>query len=491
MEKESFIERVVSDLAFAGEVAEVLWSRPRALEELVREPRVLRALREDAALFSVLLLRLPSGAFRPFPFQIEFLRDRRKRVVVCCGRQVGKTTMAAAKAVWFAVMHVGVTVLIVSRAMRQSMWLFRKVREMIFESSVLRKLVVGRGAGTTMTQIEFKAPLSSRIVALPPGAEGDTIRGLTADLLILDEANFIKPSIVTSVCLPMISATDGYLIMISTPEYGEHPFMEAFEHAGEWGYSKYHFPSSIAPIPSMEARERFLEEQRKTIPSDEFMREYMAVLPDESDQLIKSRYIHACVEDYDLIAEDDLLERRFSADWAGYDPGGRQNPAAFVALKKEGEVARVVFIRERLGEEYGAFSAFIKFAQERMGLQRIAVDESGLGKPIVEDLINMGLPIKPINVTEKVKVDLFRWLTVCFEQRKVVIPDYEKLLLQLKSIRRRYVKVTDDRTVRTRLEISHPPNVQDDIVYALALALYMMGKEPKGVFISIPRKESF
>jgi len=42
-------------------------------------------------------------------------------------------------------------VLIVSRAMRQSMWLFRKVREMIFESSVWRKLVVGRGAGTTMT----------------------------------------------------------------------------------------------------------------------------------------------------------------------------------------------------------------------------------------------------------------------------------------------------------------------------------------------------
>jgi len=141
-------------------------------------------------------------------------------------------------------------------------------------------------------------------------------------------------------------------------------------------------------------------------------------------------------------------------------------------------------------EEYGAFSAFIKFAQDRLGLQRIAVDETGLGKPIVEDLINMGLPIKPVNVTEKVKVDLFRWLTVCFEQGKVVIPDHEKLLLQLKSIRRRYVKVTDDRTVRTRLEISHPPNVQDDIVYALALALYMMQKEPKGVFIPIPESSS-
>ncbi len=144
-----------------------------------------------------------------------------------------------------------------------------------------------------------------------------------------------------------------------------------------------------------------------------------------------------------------------------------------------------------MGEEYGAFSAFVKFAWDRLGLQSIAVDETGLGKPIVEDLINMGLPIKAVNVTKRVKTDLFRWLTVCFEQGKVIIPDYEKLLLQLKSIRRRYVKVTDDRSVRARLEISHPPNVHDDIVYALALALYMVRKEPKGVFISIPRKEVY
>ena len=148
-------------------------------------------------------------------------------------------------------------------------------------------------------------------------------------------------------------------------------------------------------------------------------------------------------------------------------------------------MVRVVSVRERVWEEYGAFSAFVKFAWDRLGLQRIVVDETGLGKPIVEDLINMDLPIRAVNVTRKVKLDLFRWLTVCFEQGKVVIPDHEKLLLQLKSIRRRYVKVTDDRSVRARLEISHPSNVHDDIVYALALALYTMQKEPKGTLIPI------
>lgn len=115
----------------------------------------------------------------------------------------------------------------------------------------------------------------------------------------------------------------------------------------------------------------------------------------------------------------------------------------------------------------------------------IAVDETGLGKPIVKDLSSMGLPIRAVNVTRKVKVDLFRWLTVCFEQGKVVIPDHEKLLLQLKSVRRPYVKVADDGGRRARLEITHPPNVHDDIVYALALALYIMQKEPKGTLIPV------
>jgi len=484
MEQETFINRLTADLNYASSVADTLWQHPKAFEELMRDQRVLQALKDDPALFSVLLLRLPTGMFKPLPFQTDFLRDQNKRIVICSGRQIGKTTMAAAKAIWYAFMHPGVTVLIVSKALRQSMWMFDKVRDMIFWNPILKREVKIR-LGTTRTKIEFKAPINSKIVALPPGHEGDTIRGLTANMLILDEANFIKPEIITSVCTPMITATDGYLIMISTPEYAEHPFMQAFYRAKEWGYSRYHFPSSIAPIPTKEAREQFLSEQRSQIPEDEYMREYMAVLPDESDQLLSSKHIHACIEDYSLINENQLLEHRFHADYGGYDPGGRKDPAAFVVLKSEGPAARLVFIREKLGEEYGSFSAFIKLAQDRLQLRKIAVDRSGLGQPIVEDLVNMGLPIEPITITDKVRLDLFRWLTVCFEQRKLIITDDEKLLLQLKSLKQRYAKVTDGKTITARREIFHPPNVHDDIVFALALALYVMKKQPEGVFISV------
>jgi phage terminase large subunit-like protein len=390
--------------------------------------------------------------------------------------------MAAAKAIHYATMNPNTTTLIISKALRQSMWMFDKIRDMIFSNHILTSLIKIR-QGTTRTKIEFKRPINSKIIALPPGNEGETIRGLTANLLIVDEANFIKPQIITSVLMPMITATDGTLIMISTPEYEEHPFMQAFMHSAEWGYTRYHFPSSIAPIPNHEARQKFLQEQQQQIPEEEYQREYLAILPDESNQLIRTQHIHNCIQDYALITEDMLSEHRFHAHIAGYDPGGKQNPAAFVALQQTGITWRLIFIRETIGEEYGTFTAFIKHAHDRLSLSKIAVDATGLGKPITEDLQNLGLPIQAVTITKQTKHDLYTWLTICIEQQKISIPHHDKLIQQLKSIRKQYVKQTDGKTVRTSLEILTPTRTHDDIVTALALALYAAKNQPTPTLI--------
>ena len=39
---------------------------------------------------------------RPFPYQVDYLRDTSKRIVICAGRRVGKSVMTAARALWFA-----------------------------------------------------------------------------------------------------------------------------------------------------------------------------------------------------------------------------------------------------------------------------------------------------------------------------------------------------------------------------------------------------
>jgi hypothetical protein len=476
--EQTFITKLTTNLDYAASIAEDLQKHPKALTQLLKNPLLLQTLKNDGALFAALLLRLPEGTFKPLPFQTKFLRDQNKRIVVCSGRQIGKTTMAAAKAIHYATMHPNTTTLIISKALRQSMWMFDKIRDMLFSNPVLRGFIKIR-QGTTRTKIEYKQPINSKIIALPPGNEGETIRGLTANLLIIDEANYIKPTIITSVLMPMITATDGTLIMISTPEYEEHPFMQAFMHSAEYGYTKYHFPSSIAPIPTAEARQKFLQEQQHQIPEEEYQREYLAILPDESNQLIASAHIHNCIQDYQLITEQDLEQKRFTAHIAGYDPGGKQDPAAFTALQQTANGWRLAFIRETIGEEYGTFTAFIKHAHDRLSLAKIAVDATGLGKPIVEDLQNLGLPIMPITITKQTKLDLYRWLTICFEQQKITIPQHEKLVAQLKSIRKQYTKQTDGKTIHAHIEIITPTRTHDDLVTALALALHAAKNQPK------------
>lgn len=482
LEETKLARKLIADLDYAKQATPMLQQFPKQFKQLLKNPQLLQALKQDPALYSTLLLRIETGPFNPLPFQVEFLRDQSKRIVVCSGRQIGKTTMAAAKAIHFAFTNPNTTTIIISKALRQSMWMFEKIRSMVYANPILKEHVKPRH-GTTRTKIELKPPTNSKIIALPPGNEGETIRGLTANLLIIDEANYIKPSIITSVLMPMITATDGTLIMISTPEYEEHPFMQAFQHAQEYGYSKYHFPSSIAPIPNHEARQKFLKEQQQQIPEEEFQREYLAILPDESNQLIQTRHIHNCIQDYQLITEQDLEQNRYPTHIAGYDPGGKQNPAAFTAIKQAQNGWRLTFIRETIGEEYGTFTAFIKHAHDRLSLIRIAVDATGLGKPITEDLQNLGLPIMPITITKPMKHDLYTWLTICFEQQKIVIPQHTKLTAQLKSIRRQHTKTTDGKQVRAQTEIITPTRMNDDIVTALALALYAAKNTPRSVLI--------
>jgi hypothetical protein len=482
VQNQAFITKLTTNLEYAASIAEKLQKHPKALTQLLKNPQLLQKLKNDGALFATLLLCLPEGTFKPLPFQTQFLRDQNKRIVICSGRQIGKTTMAAAKAIHYATMHPNTTTLIISKALRQSMWMFDKIRDMTFANPVLRNLIKIR-QGTTRTKIEFKAPINSKIIALPPGNEGETIRGLTANLLIIDEANYIKPSIITSVLMPMITATNGTLIMISTPEYAEHPFMQAFQNANEWGYTKYHFPSSIAPIPTTEAREKFLEEQQQQIPEEEYQREYLAILPDETNQLIATKHIHNCIQDYALITEQDIEEHRFTPHIAGFDPGGKQNPAAFVALQQTPNAWRLTFIRETLGEEYGTFTAFIKHAYDRLSLTKIAVDATGLGKPIVGDLENLGLPIMPVTITKQVKHDLYTWMTICFEQQKIIIPPHQKLTTQLKAICRQYTKTTDGKQVKAYTEIITPTRMNDYIATALALALYAAKNQQQSTLI--------
>jgi len=184
--------------------------------------------------------------FNPYPYQIGFLRDQSNLIAACCGRQVGKTTLSSIKALHFALHNNNARVLIVSAGLRQSMLLFDKI--LSFKQSCIPARLLCTQA--TRTKVCFEN--GSEVVALPCGHEGSTLRGFTADMAILDEANFIPRIVIDSVIRPTtITRPNARIIMMSTPWTKDHPFYEALTRS-EQGFTTYTWPTSMNPQVSAE-----------------------------------------------------------------------------------------------------------------------------------------------------------------------------------------------------------------------------------------------
>ena len=403
--------------------------------------RVLREIAADPVLFSRLILR-----FDPYPYQEKFLRDLSKRIIVCAGRQVGKSTVAAAKAVYFAATRSDSTTLIISATMRQSMLIFEKVSGFV-DRSILRYSV----AKKTRTRLVFEN--GGRIIALPCG-RGDTLRGYTADLVILDEAAFMPEHVIANVVLPMIAAKNGYCWILSTPWDRGHIFYRIWiDESGAW--TKYHWPSRLNPLISRD----FLREQLDLIGEERFSVEYEARFLDEESSFFPMKLLRKVVEDYEPKLEPGAIY--------GYDPGGRESLAALVGVKYDSRRGKwyLTYWRAEKNASYSDFNALIRSLHEAASMERIVVDETGLGGPIVEELRGLGLPAVGVKLTERVKEEMFGRLKLMLEKGELALPNDPQLLSHLNCIQY-------ERNRAGGFRFTRRAGAHDDLAYALALALY-------------------
>jgi len=359
---------------------------------------------------------------------------------------VGKSTIAAVKTIHFAATNANSTALIVSATLRQSMLIFEKILDFI-DSSILRYSVEKK----SRSRVIFKN--GGRIIALPCG-RGDTLRGYTAHLIVLDEAAFMPERVIANVVFPMIASTNGYCWMLSTPWDREHIFYRIWcGRYGEW--SKYRWPSRISPLIS----ERFLREQRELIGEERFMVEYEARFLDEQSSFFPMSLLRKSVEDYEPKLEAGSIY--------GYDPGGRESFAALVGVKyhRESGKWRLTYWRAEKCKRYADFNALIHGVHKLAPMERIIVDETGLGGPIIEHLRELGLPVIGVQLTEKVKEELFGRLKLMMEKGEIALPNDPQLLSHLNCIQY-------ERTRSGGFRFTHRNGTHDDLAYALALAMY-------------------
>jgi len=125
---------------------------------------------------------LESFSLRLDPWQIRMLDSQSKRTALNIHRQGGKSTMSSLICLHTALFLPGSLSLIIAPSLRQSQENFLKIREFID-----RLDKVPRFGESTKLSLKFET--GSRILCLPGGNEGKTIRGFSRpDVIVEDEA---------------------------------------------------------------------------------------------------------------------------------------------------------------------------------------------------------------------------------------------------------------------------------------------------------------
>jgi hypothetical protein len=230
--------------------------------------------------------------FNPYSYQKRFIEACLKstRIAAKFPRQSGKSFMVANYCLFKSITSI-VSIVIVSPTQSQSDELYNKIRDIAIGNPVINKLIVKD------TQTELKFANGSRIISLPCGNEGRTIRGYTADIVILEESGHLKDVIVNTVVIPMLaSRPNGQIIKIGTPWTRNHFYRSCFEDTN-------YIVISIdwkEVVAEGQYTQVFIDEQRGQLLDIEFQTEYSAEFFSDANSFFPTSILEECKLSYGM-----------------------------------------------------------------------------------------------------------------------------------------------------------------------------------------------
>ncbi len=438
----------------------LLNKRLEEVEDKVRDS--LREKHEELVTSPVTFAEKVLGV-KPFLYQARLLEDNNKRIVACMGRQTGKTTTIAMKALFFAETNPDVTVLITSPSLRQSMIMFDCIVTFVYSTSYLRNRVVR----STRTLIQFEN--GSRIIALP--CSENLLRGYSAHMCIMDEASFMPEEVIAQIIFPMLSTTDGYAIFLSTPWGKDHFFYRAFMNPV---YSVHKVRSEECPLIKPE----FLDEMKANMTREAYLMEYEAEFVEALNSYFPQNLIRRCIDsslEFYYSLETGILDGEY---YGGCDFGKLKDYSVVTILKREGDTVKLIYVHEfPLETPYSEVIGHLVKANQRFKLRSVQVDQTGVGESVLEELKNQGVPADGLTFTVEVKENLLSCLKIAMEQSRIRIPYNRRLCQQINEQQYTYSK-------SGHLQFSHPQGSHDDMLWSLALGVWasvMKRQEPSSL----------
>ncbi len=403
-----------------------------------------------------LLLNLCNSGIRLYDWQKRLLDDSSRFRAILKSRGVGVSYLLALEALTRCLTKPDTTIILISYSQRQSMELFRKVKQHL---TGLEQLTVKHGSRryrihhhTSKMAAEFSN--GSRIIALPNNP--DTLRGYRADHVYVDEAGMFKDDfqLKTAVAFTTV-ARNGTVTLASTPKGSRGWFYDAW--SSEQGWSKHRIHYSDAPHITAEE----LQGLRQVMTSLEWEQEMETVFLGEADALFPYDQILACVEDYQPSKPHDNTPTYLGVDFGRYRDS---TVITGLAWEADGRL-RICLLKELNRVDFNSQVREIEEAARLLQPRIIAVDKTGLGIPVSEALIERVKTVKPITITSALKESIITSLKNLIENKLLIIPaDAVELINQLHLFQRKQTGST--------VRYQAPSGEHDDYVISLALATH-------------------
>jgi phage FluMu gp28-like protein len=395
-------------------------------------------------------------------FQREWLLDKSRFKIGRMARQIGKSFVVALEVVDDA-LETGEDWVLLSSGERQSKELMNKVRMhckayMLAASDI--QVDTFDGASARYTMLTIILPNGARIIGLP--ANPDTARGFSANV-VLDEFAFHKDSDkIWAALYPTISR--GFKIrIISTPQGMGNRFHRLCTGDNNWSKHVVDIYRAVADgVPHN------IDELRAGIDDpDAWSQEFEVMFIDEASAWLTYEMIAACQLDtvpkeieYGDVNDsviDNILKSVQGRLFAGLDIGRRRDLSVLDIEDQVGDVfwnrATIILPKIHLTVQKEMLWKLI----DRIKLQRICIDSTGIGLTIGEDTVKKyGIyRAEQVEFNLKVKQDLAVRTRHIFEDRLCRIAVCQTLRDDLHSVKKTTTAAGNIRFDAERTELGH------------------------------------
>lgn len=351
----------------------------------------------DAAKWCEAFLRDPNDKEQPLTlrkYQKDVIAQTRnyRRIILRYGRRMGKSVTMCADTLWWCSAYPIVRMIEEGRAKQQPFTviiatpyetqvkeLWNTYTSLIADSPLLREQIVKIRTSDIHT-IEFDngSIIKGYTIGISSSNRGTSLRGLSADMVFLDEMDFIPREIIEQVIMPIWTThTECRLRICSTPSGKRELFYEWATRGEELGWLSLHAPSWHPANTNWMSIDQAKELGKPITESTEyqvraitsaanFEREYGAEFGEEFGGVYKNHLIAKSLKKYARnvdMSDPDI-----------FDPGFEQNPGNIYIIGVDwnsyvngGQVVMLEFCKEQ---------TIVDFYDDDQG-QDVAIDFTG------------------------------------------------------------------------------------------------------------------